>query len=212
VLCLVVLVLGVKEPERPPGEPTVNPIRRENLRRLGPAFWSVVALGAVFTLARFSEAFLVLRAQQGGLALAWTPLVLIAMNVVYAVGAYPFGRLSDRVNPRILLVAGLAVLVAADLLLAGADGGWPLWTGVGLWGLHMAMTQGLLAAMVAARAPRDLLGTAFGVFNLASGVALLAASVVAGLLWDTWGASATFLAGAAFAATAAAGVALLQNR
>jgi MFS family permease len=212
VLCLVVLVLGVKEPERPPGEPTVNPIRRENLRRLGPAFWSVVALGAVFTLARFSEAFLVLRAQQGGLALAWTPLVLIAMNVVYAVGAYPFGRLSDRLNPKILLVAGLAVLVAADLLLAGADGGWPLWAGVGLWGLHMAMTQGLLAAMVAARAPRDLLGTAFGVFNLASGVALLAASVVAGLLWDTWGASATFLAGAAFAATAAAGVALLQNR
>jgi MFS family permease len=208
VLAVALLVVAVLEPPRPPGARRANPIRRDNLRRLGRSYWWVVIVGAVFTLARFSEAFLVLRAQQGGLALAWTPLVLVAMSAVYSIGAYPFGKLSDRVSHRALLAWGLAVLVAADLLLAaGNRGGW-LWGGIALWGLHMAMTQGLLATMVADTAPADLRGTAFGFFNLVSGLALLLASGAAGFLWDRWGAPATFLAGGTLAAIALAGLAL----
>jgi len=202
VLSVALLVFGVREPDHPAGQRRTNPIRRENLARLGRAYWWVVGAGALFTLARFSEAFLVLRAQQGGLALAWTPLVLIAMNVVYAAGAYPFGKLADARSHRALLAWGLAVLIASDLLLAAAGAGPLLWAGIGLWGLHMAMTQGLLATMVADTAPPDLRGTAFGFFNLVSGVALLVASGLAGLLWDQWGAPVTFLAGAGFSAAA----------
>jgi MFS family permease len=196
----------VREPAPAAGRRGTNPIRRENLRRLGHAYWWVVAVGAVFTLARFSEAFLVLRAQQGGLAIALAPLVLIAMNVVYSAGAYPFGKLADRTDHRKLLAWGLLMLIAADLLLAAAGSGPLLWAGIALWGLHMAMTQGLLATMVADTAPVELRGTAFGMFNLASGAALLFASVLAGLLWDRWGASTTFLAGAVFSALALAGI------
>ena len=207
-LSVALLVFAVREPPRPAGERRGNPVRRENLRRLGRAYWWVVGVGAVFTLARFSEAFLVLRALQGGLAMAWTPLVMIAMSLVYAIGAYPFGKLSDAMSHRTLLAWGLAVLIAADLLLAAGGAGWLLWGGVGLWGLHMAMTQGLLAAMVAQAAPADLRGTAFGFFNLMSGLALLLASGLAGLLWDQWGAPVTFLAGAAFSAAALSVLAL----
>lgn len=195
-LCLALLVLGVQEPERPAGTPRTNPIQRDNLRRLSPAYWWVVGIGAVFTLARFSEAFLVLRAQQGGLPLAWVPLVLIVMNGVYALGAYPCGKLADRMDHRTLLAWGLGLLIAADVLLAWSDRGLFVWGGVLLWGLHMAMTQGLLATMVADTAPADLRGTAFGMFNLLSGVAMLLASVLAGLLWDRLGAVFTFAAGA----------------
>ncbi|MES2610570.1 MAG: MFS transporter [Pseudomonadota bacterium] len=209
VLCVVLLLVGVREPERPAGAARTNPIRRDNLRRLAPRYWWVVALGAVFTLARFSEAFLLLRLQQGGLPLAWTPLVLVLMNLVFALGAYPLGRLSDRMSHTTLLAWGLVVLIAADALLALRGHGIAAWLGVALWGLHMAMTQGLLATMVAATAPADLRGTAFGMFNLVSGLALLVASVVAGLLWDQWGAGATFAAGMLFATLALAGV-LLQ--
>lgn len=205
-LCMVVLICGVKEPERPAGQPRTNPIRRENLRRLSQGYWWVVALGAVFTLARFSEAFLVLRLQQDGLPLAWTPLALVLMNLVFALGAYPLGKLSDRVSHTALLAWGLVVLIAADVLLALSGRGLVAWLGIALWGLHMAMTQGLLATMVAATAPADLRGTAFGMFNLVSGVALLVASALAGLLWDQWGASATFVAGGVFSALALAGV------
>lgn len=201
-LCVALLVLGVQEPERPAGAPRTNPIRRENLRRLAPAYWWVVGIGAVFTLARFSEAFLVLRAQQGGLPLAWVPLVLIVMNLIYALGAYPLGKLADRVDHRKLLAWGLVLLIAADGLLAWSDRGLFVWGGVVLWGLHMAMTQGLLATMVADTAPADLRGTAFGMFNLVSGLSMLLASALAGLLWDQWGAPSTFVAGAAFSVAA----------
>ncbi|EJE54605.1 arabinose efflux permease family protein [Acidovorax sp. CF316] len=211
VLCVLLLLVGVREPERPAGTPRTNPIRRESLRRLEPRYWWVVALGAVFTLARFSEAFLLLRLQQDGLPLAWTPLVLVLMNLVFALGAYPLGRLSDRMSHTTLLAWGLVVLIAADALLAWRGHGVLAWLGIALWGLHMAMTQGLLATMVAATAPADLRGTAFGMFNLVSGGALLVASVLAGLLWDRWGPGATFAAGMLFAALALAGV-LLQAR
>jgi MFS family permease len=204
VLSVALLAFGVSEPDKPPGAARVNPIRRDSLRQLSAPYWWVVGIGALFALARFSEAFLVLRAQQGGLAIAWAPLVLIAMNIVYSLGAYPFGKLADSVSHRKLLGIGLVVLVAADVLLAASNEGVLLWGGIVLWGLHMALTQGLLATMVADTAPPSLRGTAFGVFNLASGIALLAASASAGLLWDRFGAASTFIAGAAISLVALA--------
>jgi MFS family permease len=197
VLSVALLAFGVQEPDTPHASRRVNPIRRDSLRQLGPDYWWVVGLGALFTLARFSEAFLVLRAQQGGLPLAYAPLVLIAMFFVYALGAYPLGKLADTVSHRKLLAAGVVVLVAADAALAFANSGPVLWIGVALWGLHMALTQGLLAAMVADTSPAALRGTAFGVFNLAGGVAMLGASGIAGLVWERLGAPSTFLAGGA---------------
>jgi MFS family permease len=200
LLAVLLLIVGVQEPQRAaaPGRASF-PISRAALGQLPAAYWWVVAAGAVLTLARFSEAFLVLRAQQGGLPLALAPLVLVLMNIVYSVGAYPLGRLADSMSHRMLLVAGIVPLVVADLLLARS--GELAWVATGLvfWGLHMAATQGLLSAMVADTAPPHLRGTAFGLFNLASGLAMLAASVIAGVLWDTLGAQATFYAGAIFA-------------
>jgi len=202
VLSVLLLMVGVREPERLADTPRSNPINRANMRRLSAAYWWVVGIGAVFTLARFSEAFLVLRAQQLGVAMAWVPLVMVAMNVVYAASAYPFGWLSDRISHTHLLVAGLLVLVLADAVLATSTDWVSLLLGVALWGVHMGMTQGLLATMVADTAPADLRGTAFGLFNLVSGVAMLIASVLAGWLWDTHGAASTFVAGAVFALSA----------
>jgi MFS family permease len=198
VLAVCLLLYGVREPERLPRARGVNPIQRVNLARLSPAYWWVVGLGAVFTLARFSEAFLVLRAQHGGIPVALVPLVMVAMNVVYSSSAYPFGRLADTMGHPLLLGLGLLVLIAADLVLALAGHWSAVLGGVALWGLHMGMTQGLLATMVADVAPPDLRGTAFGFFNLVSGVAMLVASVLAGWLWQNHGPAATFLAGAAF--------------
>ena len=202
LLSVLLLMVGVTEPERHADAPRTNPINRANMRRLSAAYWWVVGIGAVFTLARFSEAFLVLRAQQLGVAMAWVPLVMVAMNLVYAASAYPFGWLSDRVSHSRLLVAGLLVLILADAVLAVSTDWVSLLIGVALWGVHMGMTQGLLATMVADTAPADLRGTAFGLFNLVSGVAMLVASVVAGWLWETQGASFTFVGGAIFAVMA----------
>ncbi|MBL8421557.1 MAG: MFS transporter [Dechloromonas sp.] len=198
LLAVALLWLGVREPEKPLPERRSNPIRRDNLRRLGGAYWWVVGVGGLFTLARFSEAFLVLRAQQIGIALALVPLVMVAMNLVYALAAYPFGKLSDRVSHSRLLAGGLLVLIAADLVLAASSHWSTLLGGVALWGIHLGMTQGLLATMVADTAPADLRGTAFGFFNVVSGLAMLVASLVAGLLWDSQGAAFTFYAGAVF--------------
>ena len=198
VLSVALLVFGVQEPAGRASGRGLNPLARVNFRRLSRPYWWVVAIGAVFTLARFSEAFLILRAQQGGLPIALAPLVLVVMNVVYALAAYPFGKLSDRSRHAPLLGAGLLVLLLADGVLAYSDHWTWVGAGVALWGLHMAMTQGLLAAMVANAAPAELRGTAFGLFNLVSGVAMLVASGLAGLLWDQLGASFTFLAGGAF--------------
>ena len=198
VLAVALLWFGLHEPAPLAGTPRTNPIRRDNLRQLRPAYWWVVVIGAAFTLARFSEAFLVLRAQQAGIAMALVPLVMVAMNVVYAASAYPFGKLSDRIPHHRLLALGLLVLIAADLVLAQASGPVTILLGVALWGVHMGMTQGLLATMVADTAPAALRGTAYGLFNLVSGAAMLVASVLAGLLWDTMGSAATFYAGAGF--------------
>lgn len=181
---------------------TRAPLSRAELGRLPALYWWVVAVSAVFTLARFSEAFLVLRAQQLGLAIMLIPLVLVGLNVVYAFSSYPVGVLADRLNRGRLLAVGLAVLVLSELVLGLVDGLPGLALGVALWGLHMGMTQGLLAAFVADAAPESLRGTAFGMFNLVGGLAMLAASIVAGGLWDAFGSRATFLAGAGFAGLA----------
>ena len=198
----------MQEPERHRSEKRTNPIRRENLKRLSGAYWWVAGVGAVFTLARFSEAFLVLRAQQGGIPVTYVPLVMAGMNMVYSGSAYPFGKLSDRMNHGILLSLGLLVLIAADLVLAASDHWLTVACGVSLWGLHMGITQGLLATMVADTAPEDLRGTAYGFFNLISGMAMLVASAAAGLLWDNLGAPFTFYVGAGFAALALMGLAV----
>lgn len=195
-LAIVLLFFGIKEPKLPIEHKRSNPIQRSNLVRLGRTYWWVVGLGTVFTLARFSEAFLVLRAQQMDIPLALIPLVMVAMNLLYAVSAYPFGKLSDRMSYRTMLQAGLLVLMAADLVLAVSTHWMGMLFGVALWGIHMGMTQGVLAAMIANTAPTNLRGTAFGIFNLMSGFALLLASLGAGILWDTWGAASTFYAGA----------------
>lgn len=203
ILAFVLLLFGVREPNPvATAKKQAFPISRVALGKLSRTYWWVVAIGAALTLARFSEAFLVLRAQQGGLALALIPLVLVVMNVVYAACAYPLGKLADKMRHRTLLAFGIVPLIIADALLAHSAQ--LMWIGASLvfWGVHMAATQGLLAAMVADTAPPDLRGTAFGLFNLASGVAMLAASVLAGVLWDQFGAVATFYGGATFAAMA----------
>lgn len=206
ILSVALLVFGVQEPSTRQDRSRVNPIRWENLSCLEPAYWWVVGIGAIFTLARFSEAFLVLRANQAGVPLALTPLIMVAMNIVYAGSAYPFGRLSDSMSHTKLLILGLMILIGADLVLA-THGHWGVvLLGVSLWGLHLGITQGLLATMVADTAPVDLRGTAYGLFNLASGLAMLVASVLAGLLWDGLGASVTFYAGAIFSGLAIFGI------
>ncbi|SDX20111.1 Predicted arabinose efflux permease, MFS family [Collimonas sp. OK242] len=207
LMAVALLFVGVHEPEHHQSEKRTNPIRRENLKRLGSSYWWVVGVGAVFTLARFSEAFLVLRAQQSGIPIAMVPLVMVAMNIIYALSAYPFGKLSDRMNHRRLLALGLIVLIAADLVLAASTHWGVVLAGVALWGLHLGITQGLLATMVANAAPADLRGTAYGFFNLMSGLAMLLASVLAGLLWDRLGAAFTFYSGAIFCALALAALA-----
>jgi MFS family permease len=200
-LCVGFALFGVEDAPRPKGAARPAPIRMEEVRALGRPFWAVVAIGTVFTLARFSEAFLILRASGEGLRLALAPLVLVAMNAVYALGAYPAGALADRLPARTLLLWGLLVLAAADACLAA--GGLPfVFAGVLLWGGHLALTQGLLAKMIADCASDRVRGSAFGLFNLATGAALLLASLVAGLLWDKAGPQATFLAGGGFAALA----------
>lgn len=207
VMAVALLVFGVREPER--AEDSAggrSPVTLSDVERLPLRYWLIVLLGAVFALGRFSEAFLVLRAQDVGLALGYVPTVLIVMNVVYAATAYPAGVAADRLSRRAMLIAGLAMLVAADLVLAAAASPGPAFVGAALWGLHMGLTQGLFARLVADTAPAELRGTAFGVFNLVGGGALFVASLIAGALWSGWGAPATFLTGAAFAALAVLGL------
>ena len=212
-VAVAVLIVCVREPEHARGPAHVEaPLTLADAKRLPPRYWAVVALGAVFTLARFSEAFLVLRAQDVGLALGYVPVVLVVMNLLYATAAYPAGAAADRLSARRLLLVGLALLVAADVLLAIARGPLAVFAGAALWGLHMAFTQGLLAKLVADTVPARLRGTGFGVFHLVSGGALLLASVIAGALWSVIGAPATFLAGAGFAAVTAVGIMGLRPR
>jgi MFS family permease len=213
VIAVTVLTIYVREPERADAPRQAGaPPTFADAGRLPMRYWLVVLLGAVFTLARFSEAFLVLRAQDVGLALGYVPIVMVVMNLFYAAAAYPAGAAADRVSQRTLLLTGLALLIAADLALAVASGPLTVFAGAALWGLHMALTQGLLSKLVADTVPARLRGTGFGIFNLVGGGALLLASVIAGALWSAIGPPATFLAGAGFAAVAAIGLLAVRRR
>lgn len=207
------IIVAVKEPERPKDLRQVRmPLHRDELRRLGASYWWVVVIAAVFTLARFSEAFLVLRAQSLDLPLVFIPIVLVIMSLAYSLSAYPVGILADRMDKITLLIVGLLLLLAADIALAYARGMIGLAVGVVLWGLHMGFTQGLLAALIAETAPPELRGTAFGMFNLITGVALLFASILAGALWDWTGPQGTFLAGAGFTLLTLIGLTAVRGR
>jgi MFS family permease len=210
LLAVAVLFFGVEEPaskhvqERKPG------LDLRTVSSLGRGFWMVTGLGAAMMMARFSEAFLVLKASEAGLANAYVPLVMVVMSLVYSLASYPAGALSDRVGRRGLLAAGMVVLAGADVLLAFGGSLVTMFAGVALWGLHMGLTQVLLSAMVADAAPAPLRGTAFGMFNLASGFAMLAGSLLAGVLWDSHGSAATFLCGGFFALLTLLGLALVK--
>jgi MFS family permease len=208
-IAVFLLIVAMREPEVPDRAAGSGArLALTDLNRLPLRFWLVVTLGAVFTLARFSEAFLILRARDVGLAVGYVPVIMIVMNVTYSLFAYPAGAAGDRFSARTLLLLGLGALIAADTVLAIAGSPATAFVGAGLWGLHMAFTQGLLSKLVADTAPAGLRGTAFGVFNLVGGGALLLASVIAGALWSAFGAPATFIAGASFAALAATGLLL----
>jgi MFS family permease len=211
-LAVGLLIFGVQEPEHPRGDAKDRPLPGwRDIRRLGNPFWVVTAVSAFLTLARFSEAFLVLRAQDVGLRIALVPLVMVVMNVVYALSAYPAGRLSDRVGRPAVVGLGIAFLVVADLVLAFGESIPLTLLGAAAWGLHMGLTQGLFATLVADTSPPDLRGSAFGVFNLVMGVMMLAASVVAGALWGAFGPRGTFLVGAGFTLVALLGFAIVHG-
>jgi MFS family permease len=212
-IAVFLLIIAVREPESwdRPGA-LRNRLTLTDTRRLPMRYWLIVALGAVFTLARFSEAFLILRAQDVGLAIGYVPVIMIVMNIFYSIFAYPAGTAADRLSARTLLAFGLAILVVADAVLAMAVSPWFTFVGAAFWGLHMAFTQGLLSKLVADTAPADLRGTAFGVFNLVNGVTLFLASFIAGSLWTAFGASATFIAGASFAILALMGLLLYRPK
>jgi MFS family permease len=201
------IVFAVREPAVGRERKAGFPLRPSELRRLGGRFWAVTAIAAVFNLARFSEAFLILRARSLGLGEALSPLVLVVMNLVYALAAYPAGALSDRLGRRGVFVAGIALLIAADLALASAASLAAVAAGLVFWGLHLGFTQGLLSTLVADTAPAELRGTGFGALNLVTGLAALAASLMAGALWDAIGPAATFMAGAGLAAVSLLGLA-----
>jgi MFS family permease len=212
-LALALIIFAVHEPARPAELRTVrNPISLTEIKRLGAPYWWVVGIATVFTLARFSEAFLILRAQNVGVPIMLVPAVFVVMNVVYALAAYPAGVASDRMSRTTLLVFGLALLIAADLALALLPSIAGVTLGVVLWGLHMGFTQGLLATLVADTSPPELRGTAYGFFNLLGGLAMLAASVIAGSFWDAGGARLTFLAGAGFTLIALIGLLTIRGR
>lgn len=212
VIAVAILAFGVEEPPRRVEGQRKPAFDFATASSLGPGFWQVTAIGAAMMMARFSEAFLVLKASESGLSTAYVPLVMVVMSLVYSLASYPAGILSDRIGRRGLLAAGLLVLIAADLVLAFSGSVSMMLVGVALWGLHMGLTQGGLSTMVADEAPQSLRGTAFGVFNLASGLALLLGSVIAGLLWDGHGPAATFLAGCGFAAVTLLGLAWVKPR
>jgi len=205
-LAVGLLMFGVKEPEHHASNGNNKKINWQNVRNIGKPFWWVVAVGGALTLARFSEAFLILRAQNVGLSTAWVPSVMIVMSLVYALVAYPVGILSDRINRHFILTFGVGFLVLADIVLALSGSIVSVMAGVALWGLHMGFTQGLLATLVADTTPQELRGTAFGFFNLVSGILLLIASTLAGFLWEGIGPQSTFLAGAGFSGLAFVGL------
>lgn len=212
VLCVLLLALGLREPAAS-GEKEAGPAPAgiESYARLSASFWFVVIIGALFTMARFSDAFLVLKALHAGLPVGYVPLVMVVMNLVYSGVSYPAGIMADRFGSRRQLASGIALLLTANLILSAASRPLAVMAGVIFWGAHLGFTQGILSKLVADSAPSEMLGTAFGVFNLASGIAVLLSSLIAGTLWQLLGAQYTFFAGALFALLAGAGLALFRS-
>jgi MFS family permease len=201
VVAVAALAFSVEEPQHSATEnkrPTIP--RWIDMRALGRPFWMAVVIGTLITLARFSEAFLIVRANDAGLALAWTPLALAVMNLTFVASAYPAGRLSDRIGRVKLLLIGMGMLIAADIVLILSTGWSGVLVGIALWGLHLGLTQGLLSALVADTAPSDLRGGAFGVFYFVTGLTAVVSSALAGALWKWSGPASTFAVGAGFAA------------
>ena len=198
---LVVLLVGVKEPAHPYPDDSWR-IRRSDLALLTVPFWWAIAIAAIFSLARFSPAFLVLKAHDVHVDAAFVPIILVAMYLAYSAASYPFGILADRINRHLQLGIGAVTLIAADLTLAGARTVWMTVLGAALWGLQMGVTQGLLSAAIADAAPERLRGTAFGIYDLAVGASTFVASAGAGTLWMLGGPTGTFVAGASLAAGA----------
>jgi len=211
-IAVAILARGVKEPEHRQLSTAHKTMRISDIRNAGKDYWQLVAIAGVLTLARFSEAFLVLKAQATGLPIALVPMVMVIMSLTYALSAYPTGKLSDRLDRYTVLIIGVIFLIAADIFLGLADNLWLLALGVGLWGLHMGFTQGLLAAMVTDTAPEQLRGTAYGVYNVVCGISLLTASVIAGVIWDRFGPSIMFFTGAAFTGISLSGLLLLRRK
>ena len=194
VACVLTLALGVKEPARTrPAQREAFPLMPSQLKRLSADFWILIGVIFLLLLPRFSESLLLLRAQNVGLAATWVPLVFTAMNLFYAPIAAPAGLLSDRFGRRRMIFAGFAMLIPAQLMLYAADHPALVFAGAIFWGIHYGLTQGALAAVVADAAPKQLRGTAFGVFHLVSGLAILIGSTAAGLVWDAQGPPMTFL-------------------
>jgi len=211
-IAVAILARGVKEPEHRQLSTAHKTMRISDIRNAGKDYWQLVAIAGVLTLARFSEAFLVLKAQATGLPIALVPMVMVIMSLTYALSAYPTGKLSDRLDRYTVLIIGVIFLIAADIFLGLADNLWLLALGVGLWGLHMGFTQGLLAAMVTDTAPEQLRGTAYGVYNVVCGISLLTANVIAGVIWDRFGPSIMFFTGAAFTGISLSGLLLLRRK
>lgn len=212
ILCVTILIIGVKEPEIPI-DATIEkvPFRIFDIRHVGSDYWHIITIAGTLTLARFSEAFLVLKALDTGISLAFAPMVMVLMNIIFSLAAYPAGMLSDRINHKIILLIGISFLIAADIMLGFAENIGMLAIGIILWGLHMAFTQGLFATMVAQTTPQRLRGTAYGVYNLVCGIAMLLASIIAGILWDQYGPSATFFAGALLTSFSLIGLLYLKD-
>jgi MFS family permease len=192
VIALVLIIFAVREKNREFLQAPTYPLSLENFKKLGSGYWLVVLVGALLGLARFSDAFLILRAFDIGIPMSFVPLIMVLMNVVYAATAYPFGKLSDRIGHSKILMFGMVILFSADICLAVGTHLTSVLSGVALWGLHMGLTQGILSSLVAAAAPVDLRGTAYGVYNFVLGIALLVASALAGFIWDVWGPAYTF--------------------
>lgn len=207
VLAVIVIAMLVREPEQK--QATVRePFDWGKARELPGRYWLIVTVGAIFTAARFSDSFLVLRARDVGLSATYAPMIIVVLSCIYAAGSYPAGAAADRVSPRTLLLVGLSFLIAADLVIGLGHSILPVFVGGALWGCHLALTQGVFSKIVAEFTPSDLRGTGFAIFDLGRGIAFVIANTVAGYWWKASGPSATFFSAAAFATIGGVGLAI----
>lgn len=212
-MAVAVLIFAVREPAESRAEiKNIPAFRFADAFRLNPAIWTVICLAGVIMLARFSEAFLLLKSVEAGFSLTWVPVSIVIMHGVYGLCAYPVGKLSDTIGNTGLLLCSLVFLVVAHLTIAFSATVWEFVIGIVFWGLHMGFSQGLLGAMVADASPAGLRASAFGAFNLVTGIVLLIGNVAAGWLWQDLGSHAPFIAGALLSLFAFFAIAVLQRK